>query len=91
VTDDAAWTTGRLVFRDASLTRVAGELRRWYGVELRIADSALLKRTVNNSFNDGEPIDQVLKVIGMSLGGVKIDRHGDSATVSLIRGQAPAR
>lgn len=90
VTDDAAWTTGRLVFRDASLTRVAGELRRWYGVELHIADTALLKRTVNNAFN-GEPIDQVLKVIGMSLGGVKIDRHGDSATVSLIRGQAPAR
>ncbi|HEY5060192.1 MAG TPA: FecR domain-containing protein, partial [Gemmatimonadaceae bacterium] len=38
--DDAAWTTGRLVFRDASLVRVAGELRRWYGVNIRIADSA---------------------------------------------------
>ncbi|MEP6492479.1 MAG: FecR domain-containing protein [bacterium] len=83
VTDDAAWTTGRLVFRDASLARVAGELRRWYGVELRIADSSLIHRTVNTSFN-GEPIDEVLKIIGLAL-GVRIDRQGDSATVSLIR------
>lgn len=90
VSDDAAWTTGRLVFRDASLTRVAGELRRWYGVELQVVDTALLKRTVNATFN-GEPIDQVLKVIGIALNGVQIDRHGDSATVSLIRGQTPAR
>jgi len=89
VTDDAAWTTGRLVFRDASLARVAGELHRWYGVELHVADSSLIHRTVNTSFN-GEPIDEVLKIIGMAL-GVRIDRQGDSATVSLIRGQKPAR
>jgi transmembrane sensor len=90
VNDDAAWTTGRLVFRDASLARVAAELHRWYGVELQIADSALLKRTVNTTFN-GEPIDQMLKIIELTLGGVRVERHGDSATVSLIRGQNSAR
>ena len=59
VTDDAAWTSGRLVFRDASLARVAGEIRRWYGVSLHITDSSLVNRHIFATFN-GEPVDQVL-------------------------------
>ena len=89
VTDEAAWTTGRLIFRDASLARVAGELRRWYGVNLRIADSSLVNRHVTATFN-GEPVDQVLKIIGLTL-GARIERQGDSATVTSIRGSATAR
>ena len=78
--DDVAWTTGRLVFRDASLSRVAGEIHRWYGVTLHIADSSLLDRHVTTSFA-GEPIDQVLKIIGLTL-GARVERQGDSATVT---------
>jgi transmembrane sensor len=89
VTDEAAWTTGRLIFRDASLARVAGELRRWYGVNLRIVDSSLANRHVTATFN-GEPVDQVLKIIGLTL-GARIERQGDSATVTSIRGSATAR
>lgn len=80
--DDVAWTTGRLVFRDASLTRVAGEIHRWYGVTLHVADSSLLERHVTASFA-GEPIDQVLKIIGLTL-GARVERQGDSATVTTI-------
>ena len=47
--------------------------------------------TVNVPFDDGESIDQVLKIIALALGGVRIERHGDSATISLIRGQNTAR
>ena len=89
VTDDAAWTSGRLVFRDASLARVAGELRRWYGVTLHISDSSLVNRHVNATF-EGEPVDQVLKIIGLAL-GARIERQGDSATVTSNRGSTTAR
>ena len=86
--DDTAWTTGRLVFNDASLARVAAELHRWYGVNMRFADSSLLTRHYTNSFQ-GEPIDQVMKVIGMTL-GLRIELQGDTATVSR-RGPASPR
>ena len=87
--DDVAWTTGRLVFRDASLTRVAGEIHRWYGVTLHVADPALLDRHVTASFN-GEPIDQVLKILGLTL-GARVDRQGDSAIVTTMHSSNSAR
>ena len=87
--DDAAWTTGRLVFRDASLARVAGELRRWYGVNIRIADSALAQRHITNTFT-GESIDQVLRTIGLTL-DARVERQGDAATIRSNRGPEPAR
>jgi transmembrane sensor len=82
--DDVAWTTGRLVFRDASLTRVAGEIHRWYGVTLHVADPSLLDRHVTASFS-GEPIDQVLKILGLTL-GARVDHQGDSAIITTTRG-----
>jgi transmembrane sensor len=87
--DDVAWTTGRLVFRDASLARVVGEIHRWYGVTLRIADPSLLNRHVTTSFS-GEPIDQVLKILGLTL-GARVERQGDSAIVTTTHGPNTAR
>jgi transmembrane sensor len=87
--DDIAWTTGRLVFRDASLARVAGEIHRWYGVTLHIEDHSLLQRHVTASFA-GEPIDQVLKILGLTL-GARVDLQGDSALVTAIHGPNSTR
>jgi transmembrane sensor len=87
--DDVAWTMGRLVFRDASLTRVAGEIHRWYGVTLHVADSSLLNQHVTMSFS-GEPIDQVLKILALTL-GARVDRQGDSAIVTTTHGPNSAR
>lgn len=87
--DDLAWTMGRLVFRDAPLTRVAGEVHRWYGVTLRIADSSLADRHVTASFN-GESVDQVLRVIGLTL-GARIERQGDTAIVRAGTGSSTTR
>jgi len=84
VTEDvAAWTSGRLVFKDASLVRVVGEVRRWYGVTLRFSDSSLADRTLTFDAT-GESVDQVLKIIGLDL-GARIERQGDTATVTPIR------
>jgi transmembrane sensor len=87
--EDTAWTTGRLAFRDASLTRVAGEIHRWYGVTLHVADSSLLNRHVTASFA-GEPVDQVLKIVALTL-GAQIERQGDSAIVTATPGSRMER
>jgi len=92
VAADSAWTTGKLVFRDASLVRVAGELRRWYGLGLRIADSSLVRRTVNTTFMADEPVDSVLKVLSLML-GARVERASgsDSATIHVDRGSNTVR
>jgi transmembrane sensor len=75
---DVAWTGGRLVFRDARLDVVRAELRRWYGVDLQIADSSLAGRRLTATF-DGEPIDRVLQVMALAL-GAQVERR-DSVAV----------
>ena len=73
------WMRGSLVFRDATLAEVSGELRRWYGIELRVDDSTLAGRHLTMSFN-GDPLDRVLRVIGLGL-GADVERRGDTVFV----------
>ena len=87
--EELAWTTGRLVFRDAPMTRVAADLRRWYGLDLRLADSAVASRRLTATF-ERESADQVLAVVGGAL-GVELARQGDVVVVrASTRGRAPA-
>ncbi len=76
---DAAWTRGRVVFRDAPVSRVRVELRRWYGVELQLADSALANRHLTAAFTT-ETRRQVLDVIALAL-GASYDLRGDTVTL----------
>jgi transmembrane sensor len=84
--DDMAWTLGRLVFRDASVAELTADLRRWYGVELRVTDSTLLSRHFTGSFGK-EPANRVLDVIALAL-GARVDLRGDTA---YIRTAPPSR
>jgi transmembrane sensor len=77
--DDLAWTLGRLVFRNASVPELVADLRRWYGVELRVSDTALVRRHFTGSFAR-EPADRVLDVIALAL-GARVDRRGDTAFI----------
>ena len=83
--DDMAWLNGRLVFRETPITEVASQLRRWYGIELRLADPSLASRHLTATFS-GEPADRVLQVISLAL-GADIDRHGDTAVVRSTKGR----
>jgi transmembrane sensor len=84
---DMAWTEGRLVFRDAPVGKVRADLRRWYGVELVVVDSALERRHVTASFlRDSR--EQVLRVISLAL-GARYELRGD--TVRLHSASAPGR
>lgn len=77
--NESAWTTGRLVFRDASLSDVSSELSRWYGVELQAADSVMASRHLTAEFR-GEPLDQIVRELSLALGAV-VDRRGDTLVV----------
>ncbi|HJQ19432.1 MAG TPA: FecR domain-containing protein [Gemmatimonadaceae bacterium] len=84
--EDLAWTTGKLVFRDASMQDVAADLKRWYGVEVRVTDTALLRRHFTGAFTN-ESAARVLDVLGLAL-GARVERRGDTA---YFRGRAGGR
>jgi transmembrane sensor len=77
--DDSAFATGRLAFHDAPLSEVSAALKRWYGVDLSVSDSSLARRRLTASF-EGEPVERVLSVIGLTL-GVDIQRNGTTVIV----------
>jgi transmembrane sensor len=83
--DDVAWMKGRLVFRDATITQVAASMRKWYGIELKVADEALNNRHLTATFA-GESPERVLETIRLAL-GADIERHGDTAIVRLDEGK----
>lgn len=76
---DLAWMSGRLVFRDARMDQVRVDLRRWYGVQLQFADSAMSSRRVTATF-DGEPVDRALQVIALAL-GARVERRDSIAVL----------
>jgi transmembrane sensor len=75
--EDFAWMRGELVFRDTPISTVMADLRRWYGVEVRVADTALLQRRFTGTFTT-EPRERVLDVIAMAL-PARVERRGDTA------------
>lgn len=75
--EDFAWMRGELVFRDTPMSQVASDLRRWYGVEVRVADTALMQRRFTGTFRT-EPRERVLDVIAMAL-PARVERRGDTA------------
>jgi transmembrane sensor len=76
---DTAWTSGRLVFREAPVATVRSELRRWYGIDL-VIDSSFASRHLSMTV-EGETPDQVLQVIALSL-GAKVQRQGTTAIIT---------
>jgi transmembrane sensor len=74
-----AWMRDSLVFREAPIAEVSSDLRRWYGVVLLVDDTSLARRHLTMTFA-GDPLDRVLRVIGLEL-GADVVRHGDSAIV----------
>jgi transmembrane sensor len=89
--NDLAWTRGLLVFDDASLDRVGADLRRWYGIELQIADSGLARRHLTASFGT-ESAQQVLDVIRLALGvTIELRGGGDTAVIRASPGELRRR
>jgi transmembrane sensor len=81
--DDVAWMQGRLVFRNATMHELRADLLRWYGVELRVTDTALQRRHFTGSFSN-EPVARVADVIALAL-GARADRQGDTIFIRAAR------
>ncbi|HKW47349.1 MAG TPA: FecR domain-containing protein [Gemmatimonadaceae bacterium] len=79
-----AWMRDSLIFREAPMSEVSSNLRRWYGVSLHIEDSALARRHLTMTLA-GDPLDRVLRMIGLEL-GADVERRGDSAIVRPLTG-----
>ena len=83
--DDLAWTRGRLVFRDAPLSQVRADVRRWFGIDLRLADPALAERHLTSDFSADDTPAHVVRVIELALGDVKAERSGTTNVFVLRR------
>jgi transmembrane sensor len=55
VDDALAWTRGRLVFHNAPVAEVLAELRRWYNMDVYIADPQLSGKHVTLAVNNESP------------------------------------
>jgi len=88
VVDSSAtsWTRGALAFRDASMTTVAADLRRWYGIRLVVDDSTIASRRLTATF-DRASADDVGRVLAAVLGG-SATRSGDTLHLGA---RSPAR
>jgi len=84
---DTAWMRGRVEFHDAPLSAVAQELRRWYGIDMRLGDSSLVSRHYTGSF-DREPPKDVLRIIALGL-GVDVVLRGDTAFLTRSSPRSP--
>jgi transmembrane sensor len=80
-----AWMRDSLVFREAPIAEVSADLRRWYGIVLRVDDSSMARRHLTMTFA-GDPLDRVLRVIGLEL-GADVEHRGDSAIIRRPRTQ----
>lgn len=78
--EDLAWTRGQLIFRNTPLAQVAMDLRRWYGIEVRVGDTSLTRRHFTGSFTT-EPRERVVDVLALAL-GASAELRGDTAFIS---------
>jgi transmembrane sensor len=82
-----AWLEGRLVFRDASLSSVLRELRRWHDTDVQLADSALGTLPFTGVLTDvsfRSSIGLVAATLGLS-----VRRNGGRVTLERIGGLTP--
>jgi transmembrane sensor len=84
--DDLAWLERRLVLRDAPLSEVASDLRRWYGLELRVSDPALARRHLTATFDRDTRAD-VGRLLAAAL-GASIMQSGDTIWLRSTTGSA---
>jgi transmembrane sensor len=64
-------------------------VRKWYGIEVKVADRMLENRHLTATFA-GETPERVLEVIRLAL-GADIERRGDTAIVRSAKGSTRSR
>jgi transmembrane sensor len=57
-----AWTSGRLTYTDAPLADVLADLRRWYGADVELADTAIMHLPFTGTLADTAPDEAVAQL-----------------------------
>ncbi|HEX3007182.1 MAG TPA: FecR domain-containing protein [Bacteroidales bacterium] len=63
---ETSWKDGRLEFADEQFSLLAIKMERWFGVQIKISDEALMSVRYTGSF-EKESVEQALKALSMSL------------------------
>lgn len=74
-----SWTQGRLMYRGATLSQVADDIERWYGVTIHLDGKAMTRRVTADFDND--PLKEVLNTLA-DIAAVHYSRTGDVITIS---------
>lgn len=61
--DLTAWKEGRTLFEDISIDQLAGEMERWYDVDVQINDSEISAYRITIALSWKDPLEKSLKVI----------------------------
>ena len=84
---EMAWTRGLLTYRDAPLVEVQADLKRWYGINMLVADSALSRLTVTMQVQQDSA--RVVRTIA-AMFGADVEQRGDTLILhSAGRGTKP--
>ncbi len=79
--NDVAWTHGQLEYRDTPMSEVQADVRRWYGITLRLEGAELAGRTLTASFS-ADSASQVVRLISLALGAAAVQR-GDTVVLQM--------
>jgi ferric-dicitrate binding protein FerR (iron transport regulator) len=82
-----AWLDGRHGFVDAPLGQVLRELARWYGTDVRLADSSLAALPFTGTVEGATP-SMALDVVASTL-GLTVHRDGGHTLLTRSRGRTP--
>ena len=77
----AGWMTGRLVFRDVTLSSIAAELSRWFNADITVADEQLGQQRLSAVY-DKPSLDGALAALAVTT-GAHVERSGNS--IRLVR------
>src|SRR5947208_3362426 len=83
VTNELAWTRGRLVFTSVPLSEAAQQLGRWYDLDVLVIDSTLARWPITGSYSN-EPVSEVLTLITSAV-GARYEWRGRSVTIATVR------
>jgi ferric-dicitrate binding protein FerR (iron transport regulator) len=81
------WMHGRLALTDAPLRDVVQDLRRWYDVDVELADSSIGSLPFTGTLNDASA-DAALERVAATL-GLELHREGARVVLAPIPGRTP--
>lgn len=81
------WLDGELAYRDAPLGEVLRDVRRWYDVDVHVADSALDALPFTGTLTE-DRTDDAVGILAATL-GLRARRHGSAVVLEAIPGTTP--